>query len=145
MRSGLLAAVLLSVVAPVNTSIRDRQTQQPIKQNILRETQPMSSLTGKTIRWTFADGPVAGVTFEHVLHEDGSLTWRYVGGEHKGATAREKSYAAVKVNDKTWVISYLASSVHTLTVVLDFDDHRVIGFASNDKSWYEQHGTFELR
>src|SRR5215510_3360084 len=71
---------------------------------------PMNTLTGKTIRWTFADGPVAGVTFEHVLHEDGSVTWRYVGGEHKGATAREKSYAAVKVNDKTWVISYLAAS-----------------------------------
>jgi MoaF N-terminal domain len=144
MRSGLLAAVLLTVVGAANTPIGDRQTPQPSKQTILRETQPMNSLTGKTIRWTFADGPVAGVTFEHVLHEDGSVTWGYVGGEHKGATAREKSYAAVKVNDKTWVISYLAASGHTLTVVLDFDDHRAIGFASNDKSWYEQHGTFEL-
>lgn len=104
----------------------------------------MSSLTGKTIRWRFDDGPVAGMTFEHVFHEDGSVTWRYVDGEHEGATAREESYAAVKVNERTWAVSYLAASGHTLTVVLDIDDGRAFGFASNEKSWHSFHGTFEL-
>ena len=104
----------------------------------------MSSLTGRTIRWRFGDGPVAGTTFEHVFHEDGSVTWRIVDGEHQGATARETSYAAVKVNEKTWAVSYLAASGHTLTVVLDFDGGRAVGFASNDKSWDSFNGTFEV-
>jgi hypothetical protein len=104
----------------------------------------MSSLTGQTIRWRFADGPVAGTTFEHVFHEDGSVTWRILDGEHKGATAREKTYAAVKVNATTWAVSYLAASGHTLTVVLDFDKGRAVAFASSDKSWYTFDGTFEV-
>jgi hypothetical protein len=104
----------------------------------------MISLAGKTIRWRFADGPVAGMTFEHVFHEDGSVTWRYVDGAQKGATAREKSYVAVKVNEKTWAVSYLAASGHTLTVVLSLDDGRAYGFASDAKSWHSFTGTFEL-
>jgi hypothetical protein len=103
----------------------------------------MNSLIGKTIRWTFVDGPVAGWTFEHSFNEDGSVTWRIVDGQHKGATRREKSYAAVKVNETTWVISYLGASGNTLTVVLNFDDHRVVGFGSNDTSWYPLNGSFE--
>ena len=79
----------------------------------------MTWLTGKTIRWTFVDGPTAGATFEHSFNDDGSVTWRALDGQWKGATAREKSYVAVKVNEKTWVISYLAASGHTLTVVLN--------------------------
>jgi len=104
----------------------------------------MNSLTGKTIRWTFVDGPVAGTTFEHVFSDDGSVTWRILDGPHQGATAREKSYAAVKVNERTWAVSYLGASGHTLTVVLNVDDRRAIGFASSEKSWYTFNGTFEV-
>jgi len=104
----------------------------------------MDSLTGKTIRWSFGDGPVAGTTFEHVFDEDGSVMWRIVEGEHQGATARERPCAAVSVNETTWVVSYLGSSGHTLTVVLNLDDHRAVGFASNDKSWSSFRGTFAL-
>lgn len=104
----------------------------------------MDSLTGKTILWQFDDGPVAGTVFEHVFNEDGSVTWRIVEGENKGATAREESYAAVRVNEMTWVVSYLAASGHTLTVVLDIDGGRAFGFASNEKSSYSFNGTFEL-
>jgi hypothetical protein len=104
----------------------------------------MNSLTGKTIRWRFGDGPVAGMTFEHVFNEDGSVTWRIVEGADEGATAREKSFAAVRVNEKTWAVSYLGASGHTLTVVLDLDDGRAFGFASDAKSAYSFNGTFEL-
>ncbi len=104
----------------------------------------MNSFNGKKIRWTFADGPMPDTTFEHSFHEDGSVTWRIIDGEHKGATATEKSYAGVKINDRTWAISYLAASGHTLTVVLNLDDGKAIAFASNDKSWYALRGTFEM-
>ena len=43
-----------------------------------------------------------------------------------------------------FVISYLAASGYTLTVVLNFRNHRVIGFASNEEAWYRQQGTFTL-
>jgi MoaF N-terminal domain len=145
MRSRLLAAALAVVAGAVNTPFRYRTSRQTTAQTIVQEANPVNTLIGKTIRWTFVDGPVAGMTFEHELHDDGSVTWRYVDGEHSGASAREKAYAAVKVNEQTWALSYLSASGHTLTAVLDFHDHRVIAFGSNDKSWSLQHGTFELR
>ena len=104
----------------------------------------MTSLAGKTIRWTFVDGPAAGITFEHVFGEDGAVTWRIVTGAHTGASNREKSYAALRINDKTWAVSYLAASGHTLTVVLNLEDHRAIAFASDNTSWHMQNGTFEI-
>lgn len=121
------------------------QAQQLSKQSAPQEAQRMDWLAGKTIRWRFADGPVADWTFDHSFNEDGSVTWRVVDGPHQGATVREKSYAAVKVSEKVWVISYLAASGHTLTVVLNFDDHSMVGFGSNEKSRSTQTGTFELR
>jgi MoaF N-terminal domain len=104
----------------------------------------MDSLAGKTIVWTFDDGPMAGVRIAHDFHHDGGVTWRMVDGEHRGASRREESYAAIEVNEKTWVISYLAASGHTLTVVLNLDDGRMIGFGSNEKSRSVAHGRFEL-
>ena len=104
----------------------------------------MTSLSGKTIRWTFVDGPTAGVTFEHTFHPDGSVVWRAVDGAYKGASAQEKRYGAVRVNDETWAVSYLAQSGHTLTVVLDFANHQATGFASDDKTWHQLSGTFEM-
>ena len=141
----LLATALVVVAGSVNTPFRHETSGPTITQIVLQEARPVNALTGKTIRWTFADGPVAGMTFEHDLHDDGSVTWRYVDGDHAGASAREKSCAAVKVNEQTWVLSYLSASGHTLTAVLDFNTSRVIAFGSNDKLWSVQHGTFELR
>ena len=104
----------------------------------------LTSLTGRKIRWTFVDGPMPGTIFEHLFNENGSVTWLITEGQHKGATATEKSYAGVRVNDQTWAVSYLAASGHTLTVVLNLADGQAIGFASNDKSWQPLHGTFEI-
>ena len=104
----------------------------------------MTSLSGKTIRWKFVDGPTAGTTFEHTLDPDGSIVWRALDGAYKGASRREKAYGAVRVNDQTWAVSYLAESGHTLTVVLNFANHQATGFASNDKTWHQLSGTFEV-
>jgi hypothetical protein len=43
-----------------------------------------------------------------------------------------------------WVVSYLAESGHTLTVVLNFANRRATAFASDDKTWHQLSGTFEL-
>jgi hypothetical protein len=109
-----------------------------------QEKREMTSLSGKTIRWMFTDGPTAGATFEHTLNPDGSIVWNAVDGAFKGASRREKLYGAVRINDQTWVVSYLAESGHTLTVVLNFANHQASGFASNDKTWHQLSGTFDV-
>jgi hypothetical protein len=104
----------------------------------------MDSLRGKTLRWTFTDGPVAGMVFEHTFHDDGSVVWRILEGPGKGASAHEKRYAAVQVTEDVQVVSYLGASGHTLTVVLNLATDRMFGFASNNKEWHSLTGTFEI-
>ena len=38
----------------------------------------IDSLRGRTVRWTFNDGPTAGTTYEHRFDEDGSIGFRGV-------------------------------------------------------------------
>jgi hypothetical protein len=104
----------------------------------------MDSLRGKTLRWTFTDEPVAGTLFEHTFHEDGSVVWRILEGQGKGASAQEKRYATMQVTDDVHTVSYLAASGHTLTVVLNLATGRMFGFASNNTEWYALTGTFEV-
>jgi hypothetical protein len=40
-------------------------------------------------------------------------------------------------------VSYLSGSGYTLTVVLNFKDGGMVGFASNDKQWFPVKGTCE--
>jgi hypothetical protein len=110
----------------------------------IQETNDMDSLIGKTIRWKAVDGSTAGITFEHELHQDGTITWRALDGAYKGASRREKPYMALKVGERVWAISYLAASGHTLTVLLNLDDNRTTFFGSNEKSWEMSHGTFDF-
>jgi phenolic acid decarboxylase len=104
----------------------------------------LDSLEGKTLRWTFDDGPTAGKTYEHTFSKDGTILFKGMDGPAKGQSTRAKQSATEKVTDDIFVISYLGDSGYTLTVVLDFDRQRMVGFASNDKEWYQQHGTFEV-
>jgi len=104
----------------------------------------MNSLTGTTINWSFEDGPMARVHFEHELNADGSVTWRILDGQHKDAVGRAPSYAAERVNHDTWVVSYLSPSGHTLTVVMNLVDGSAFGIASNDTSWVPMRGRFEI-
>lgn len=104
----------------------------------------MDSLRGKTLRWTFADGPTAGTVFEHTFHDDGSVIWRVLDGPGKGHSAQENQYSTVRVADDVHTVSYLAASGYTLTVVLNLATGRMTGFASNNTEWYAQTGTFEV-
>ncbi len=104
----------------------------------------MDSLRGKTLRWTFTDGPMAGTLFEHTFHDDGSVVWRYLDGQGKGQSAQEKRYATMQVTQDVHTVSYLAASGYALTVVLNLATGRMFGFASNNKEWYPLTGTFEV-
>jgi hypothetical protein len=104
----------------------------------------MESLRGRTVRWTFGDGPVAGMHFEHVLNEDGTIAWRALDGPWKGASAQEPRYDAMKVSDDVHAVSYLATSGNTLTVVLNLSTGRAFGFASSHTEWHSMTGTVEV-
>jgi hypothetical protein len=113
---------------------------------------------GKTIRWTYDDGPMAGKTFEHEFASDGNVTWRETGGEDRGAkppangkqktgkpaTEAKAKYEVAEVNDDVCAVSYLSKSGFTLTSVLDFASGTVVSFASNEKELVPQRGMFEV-
>jgi hypothetical protein len=104
-------------------------------------------IKGKTIRWTFNDGPSAGTTYEHDFHSDGTVQFRQVDDSKKEvpASSEKVKYGSARVSDDVYAVSYLSSSGFTLTVVLNFADKKMVAFASNDTQWFEQKGTFEVR
>ena len=112
------------------------------------------AIRGKTIRLIWTDGPTKGKTHDHVFHRDGTVEWRDAeqqpkaqtrGSSEKGGAAKEKpTYAAMKVADDIYLVSYLAASGYTLTVALNFRDQRVVGFASSAKDWHPVRGRFEV-
>jgi len=104
----------------------------------------MESLRGKTVRWTFDDGPAAGMLFEHALNDDGTIVWRALDGPWKGASSQEQAYVAMKISDDVHTVSYLAKSGNTLTVVLNFSTRRAFGVASGNNDWHSMTGTFEV-
>jgi hypothetical protein len=121
----------------------------------MTDAQRAAAVRGKTIRLTWAEGPTKGTTHEHVFHDDGTVEWRDIAApakghstdtQQKGASAKKEKpeYAAVRVADDIYAVSYLAASGYTLTVVLNFREHRMVGFASSAKEWYPVRGTFEV-
>lgn len=110
-----------------------------------------AAIRGRTLRWTWTAGPTTGTTHEHVFHEDGTVTWRVVDGARAspdraaaGSQAMEGRYAAERVTDDVHAVSYLAASGYTLTVVLDFGTHTMVGFSSTNGHWSPGKGTFEI-
>jgi hypothetical protein len=111
-------------------------------------------LRGKTIRWTYDDGPMAGKSFEHTFDNDGTVTWREAGGGKPPSNGKQKTgkpttepkakYEVAAVNDDVCAVSYLSKSGYTLTSVLDFAAGTVVSFASNEKELVPQHGMFEV-
>ena len=112
---------------------------------------------GKTIRWTYEDGPMAGKSFEHSFRSDGTVTWRETGAEKtpkqptngerktgKGQVDSQAKYEISPVNDEVYAVSYLSGSGYTLTSVLDFARGTVVSVASNEKELVVQRGTFEM-
>lgn len=101
-------------------------------------------IRGKTIQWTFKDGPMAKQTFEHVFQKGGALKFRSLDSAGKGKATRVKKYDVAKLNTDVYAVSYLGPSGYTLTTVLDFRKGRQVAFASNEKSVMVQQGTFEV-
>jgi hypothetical protein len=107
--------------------------------------QPAAAIRGKAIRLTWTEGPTKGMSHEHIFHQDGTVEW-YDANRPRGGSPQEKpQYAAVQITENVYAVSYLApSSGYTLTVVLNFQDNRVVGFASSAKDWHPVQGTFEV-
>ena len=108
------------------------------------DTNPLG---GKTLRWTFEEGSMAGMTFEHHFYADGTVSYRTVDekAEDKAKPEAEDrpKYRAFQLSDDVVVASYLGASGYTLTVALSFADGRIAGFASNNEEWFPCEGTFE--
>jgi MoaF N-terminal domain len=109
------------------------------------------AIRGKTIQFRWTEGPTEGVTHEHVFYPDGTVEWRDTTPQSaEGKQPRQSgpperpAYAAVAVADGVYIVSYLAPSGYTLTVVLNFQNRRLIGFASSAKDWFPVRGTFEV-
>src|SRR5215831_5203018 len=102
----------------------------------------MDSLGGRTVQWTFADGPAAGTRFEHTFLDDDRVQWRILNGPGQGQSRVEKRYAALRLTDNVHAVSYLAESGHTLTVVLNLATGQMVGFASGANDWWPMTGTF---
>jgi hypothetical protein len=81
--------------------------------------------------------PQKGSTHEHVFNDDGSVEWNCLDGPQKGQAAREREYAAVRVADDL-------SVVYALSVVLNFHDLKLAGFASSAQEWFPCKGIFEF-
>jgi hypothetical protein len=99
---------------------------------------------GKTVRWTWKEGPAKGSVFEHVFQEDGTVLWRVLKGPHKGFSKLEKGYAAERLGGDLYTISYRAASGHMMTIVLNLKDGTMVGLASGAQDWYPVRGTFAI-
>jgi hypothetical protein len=111
------------------------------------------AVQGRTIRFRWTEGPTKGITHEHVFHEDGSVEWRDVApskaappaeAPQRADASERPAYAAIKVAEEAVVVSYLAASGYTLTVVLNFRNHQLVGFASSAREWFPLRGSFEV-
>jgi hypothetical protein len=104
------------------------------------------TIRGKTIQWTFTDGPLANRTFEHSFHEDGTLEVRMVDGDGiaTGRVTAVAKYEVATVGANVLAASYLGPSGFALTVVFDFQGGKLVAFASNEKELSVQHGTFKV-
>ena len=100
-----------------------------------------ADLGGKTIRWTYADGPMKGKHFEHSFTSD-MVTWKEAGGPKPSADSQAK-YRFERISDDVYVVSYLSNHGFTLTTVVDERSGAIVSFASNEKELVVQRGSLE--
>jgi hypothetical protein len=98
-------------------------------------------VAGKTLRFTFEDGPMAGRTFEHRFEESGAVRFRQAGAAGEGTIVQK--YEAATVAPDVCVVSYRSSSGYTLTVALNGRTKKLVAFSSNEKTHLMQIGKFE--
>jgi hypothetical protein len=110
----------------------------------LEEEMLTNPITGHSLRFKFADGPVAGKSFDHAFSRNGQVTFREVGSDPNAKPGSADQYQVASLGQDIHALSYLSGNGHTLTVVLDYRTMKLVAFASNEKSLTLQHGTFEL-
>jgi hypothetical protein len=116
--------------------------------------QRMNPLRGKTIRFTFSEGPTKGASYDHTFSGDDRVTWRDSAGPKRDEPSEKASagaereppteYASFQVADDVYLVSYLSKAGYTLTVALNFETDELFGFASNSQNWYRVRGIFEV-
>lgn len=103
-------------------------------------TKTPTTLVGHKLRFTFADGPMAGKAFDHTFHKDGSVEF----GPPDGPTSESKHASVAKVADGFFLASYLGPKGYTLTVGIDAAGGKLVAISSDGKVWSKQVGSFEL-
>jgi hypothetical protein len=114
---------------------------------------PSDRVVGKTLRWTFTEGPQAGKTYEHSFHPDGTVEYRMIEDPTRDPSidsaarttdpgSERPPYAAYAVSETVELVSYRAGSGFTLTVALNFADQQLVSIASNSEQWFPARGTF---
>ncbi len=98
-----------------------------------------TTLVGHTVRFTFADGPMAGKAFDHTFHKNGTVEFGPPGGP---ATTSEHATVA-KIADGVFLASYLGPKGYTLTVGIDTAVGKLVAISSDGKDWSKQAGSFE--
>jgi hypothetical protein len=101
-------------------------------------------ITGHSLRFKFADGPMAGKSFDHTFNRNGQLTFREVGGDPNAKPGSVDQYHVASFGNDVHALSYLSAHGYTLTVVMDYRTLKLVAFASNESSVTMQHGSFEL-
>ena len=99
-------------------------------------------IKGKTVRWTYEDGPMKGKGLEHRFSNDGTVSWKDSGDAKPSADSSAK-YQVARINEDAYVFSYLSGSGFTLTTVVNERTGTVVSFASNEKQLVVQHGSLE--
>lgn len=97
-------------------------------------------IRGKTLTFTFEDGPMARKSIDHSFAEDGTLSWHMSAG---GKSTKAKKCEIATIGRDVHAVSYLSDSGYTVTVILDFETGRLTAFSSNEKELGVQHGQFE--
>jgi MoaF N-terminal domain len=100
-------------------------------------------LRGKTVHWTYEDGPTAGKAFTHTFGQDGKVSWTMDGS--KGSPQESQAeYQTAQLAPAIQVVSYLAPSGWALTSVLDQRNGTLVSVASNEKELFVQNGTHSI-
>jgi hypothetical protein len=139
------------------TSTGEEGDSSPEAPRVRPNRQWVNPLSGKTIRFTFSEGPTKGAAYDHTFHDDGTVTWRDSAApkrdepsekasdkDGKGEKEPPTEYGSFQVADDVYVVSYLSKAGYTLTVALNFETDELFGFASNNQNWYRVRGIFEV-
>jgi hypothetical protein len=112
----------------------------------MSSTNLAAGVSGKTVRFAWKDGPTKGMVHEHVFHRDGTVQWHAADGKPPAQDAKPErpKFLDEEIASGIRLVSYLAASGFTLTVVLNSQNGSINGVASNDKTWMAVHGAFEV-